>query len=327
MEHGRPLHDAPQLPSPQWGSEAPSANATARTVTGPCCLRGGSVPAGRVHLSGEPTSYDDVALDLGWATPLQRALAAAARAVPGARWSPTASWQRSQGGRAAARAAGSFCADNRYSLVIPCHRIVAANGIGGYGSAGSRAQAPAARAGRRGALSSGSLADDVRAELAAIAPPRRCDRLAEISALFHTAGTVHLRGRGAVSFHLDLASAAVPAARSGFSPSWASRPRSGRIRRAPSTARRATSCTSTGSERTLDTLAQAGVLGDDHLPLERPPGARRGDVPAAVARTFAARSSAAGSLTGPRSPHLEVRTPTVAGVLSCAASRRSTTCG
>ena len=36
----------------------------------------------------------------------------------------------------AARAAGSFCADNRYALIIPCHRIVAANGIGGYGSAG-----------------------------------------------------------------------------------------------------------------------------------------------------------------------------------------------
>ena len=63
-------------------------------------------------------------------------------------------------------------------------------------------------------MRSGSLADDVRAELAAIAPRRRCDRLAEISALFHTAGTVHLRGRGAVAFHLDLGSSA--AARRAF---------------------------------------------------------------------------------------------------------------
>ena len=36
----------------------------------------------------------------------------------------------------AARAAGSFCAENRFSLIIPCHRVVAANGIGGYGEAG-----------------------------------------------------------------------------------------------------------------------------------------------------------------------------------------------
>ena len=45
------------------------------------------------------TSYDDVPLDFGWATPLQRSLAAAARAFPGARSSPTASWQRSRAGR------------------------------------------------------------------------------------------------------------------------------------------------------------------------------------------------------------------------------------
>ena len=36
----------------------------------------------------------------------------------------------------AGRAAGSFCARNRLSLVLPCHRVVAAGGIGGYGSHG-----------------------------------------------------------------------------------------------------------------------------------------------------------------------------------------------
>src|SRR5207248_2098584 len=38
---------------------------------------------------------------------------------------------------------------------------------------------------------------------------RECDRLAELSALFHFAGRLHLLGRGEVSVHLDLASAAV----------------------------------------------------------------------------------------------------------------------
>jgi methylated-DNA-[protein]-cysteine S-methyltransferase len=41
----------------------------------------------------------------------------------------------------AARAAGSFCAANRFSLVVPCHRIVAAGRgepyeLGGYGASG-----------------------------------------------------------------------------------------------------------------------------------------------------------------------------------------------
>ena len=36
----------------------------------------------------------------------------------------------------AQRAAGSFCAHNRLPLVIPCHRVVSAGGLGSYGSLG-----------------------------------------------------------------------------------------------------------------------------------------------------------------------------------------------
>jgi methylated-DNA-[protein]-cysteine S-methyltransferase len=39
------------------------------------------------------------------------------------------------GYRGAARAAGSALAANPAGLLVPCHRIVAANGIGGYGNA------------------------------------------------------------------------------------------------------------------------------------------------------------------------------------------------
>ena len=60
-----------------------------------------------------------------------------------------------------------------------------------------------------------SLSEDLRNELAGIAPRRECDRLAELSGLFHTAGSFHLRGRGEISLHLDLASPA--AARRAFS--------------------------------------------------------------------------------------------------------------
>ena len=48
------------------------------------------------------------------------------------------------------------------------------------------------------------FSDDLRNELAAVAPRKECDRLAELSGLFHAAGSVHLRGRGEVAVHLDL---------------------------------------------------------------------------------------------------------------------------
>ena len=54
-----------------------------------------------------------------------------------------------------------------------------------------------------------SFSEDVRIEMAAIAPERECDRIAELSALFHFAGRLHLLGRGEVSVHLDLASGVV----------------------------------------------------------------------------------------------------------------------
>jgi methylated-DNA-[protein]-cysteine S-methyltransferase len=88
------------------------------------------------HLSGTATSYEWIPIDLAWATPLQRDLAAVARAIP---WGEIVSYGElaALAGRpGAARAAGSFCAENRFALIIPCHRVVAANGIGGYGAAG-----------------------------------------------------------------------------------------------------------------------------------------------------------------------------------------------
>jgi methylated-DNA-[protein]-cysteine S-methyltransferase len=36
----------------------------------------------------------------------------------------------------AQRAAGTFCARNRFGLVVPCHRVVGADGLGSYGSLG-----------------------------------------------------------------------------------------------------------------------------------------------------------------------------------------------
>ncbi len=40
------------------------------------------------------------------------------------------------GSPGAARAAGSFCARNAFSPFVPCHRVVGANGLGGFGELG-----------------------------------------------------------------------------------------------------------------------------------------------------------------------------------------------
>ena len=90
----------------------------------------------RAHLAGRATSYGDVPLDLSWCTDFQGELARALRAVP---WGEIVSYGElaALAGRpGAARAAGSFCAQNRYSLIVPCHRVVSSAGIGGYGPDG-----------------------------------------------------------------------------------------------------------------------------------------------------------------------------------------------
>jgi DNA-binding protein WhiA len=151
-----------------------------------------------------------------------------------------------------------------------------------------------------------ALSDDLRSELAAIAPKRGCCRLAEISALFHSAGTIHLRGRGEVSLHLDLATSAV--ARRAFSLlrelGIHSEIRTYR-RRAFDRATRYQLHVS-GSEVAL------AILDPRRAPLERPP---KRVVGRACCRGAYLRGAllGGGSLSGPRSPHLELRTSSLEG--------------
>ena len=85
---------------------------------------------------GERVEFADVPLDLEWCTPFQGAVASALRRVP---WGEVVSYGELAalaGHPRAQRAVGTFCAHNRYSLFLPCHRVVAAQGIGSYGSLG-----------------------------------------------------------------------------------------------------------------------------------------------------------------------------------------------
>jgi methylated-DNA-[protein]-cysteine S-methyltransferase len=88
-------------------------------------------------LAGRPVGFDDVPLDLDGCTPFQRAVACSLRTVPRGEVVSYGELAALAGYPGAQRAVGSFCARNRFALLIPCHRVVAAEGIGGYGSAGA----------------------------------------------------------------------------------------------------------------------------------------------------------------------------------------------
>jgi DNA-binding protein WhiA len=157
-----------------------------------------------------------------------------------------------------------------------------------------------------------SLSEDVRRELAQVAPTADCDRLAALSGLFHSAGRVHFRGRGELFLHLDVSEPVV--ARLAF-----------RLLRDLGVesyfrtyAQRAFSRPTRyqvvveGGDTALRVLHEAGVLDARHAPLERPP---RRVVRRACCRRAYLRGAllGGGSLSGPRSPHLELRTTGLEG--------------
>ncbi|MFN2628737.1 MAG: DNA-binding protein WhiA [Gaiellaceae bacterium] len=156
------------------------------------------------------------------------------------------------------------------------------------------------------------LSEDLRDELASIAPTRDCDRLAELSGLFHAAGSVHLRGRGQVSVHVDVVSSAV--ARRAFSLLRALGIESEiRTYRRPAFDRGMRfQLHVPGCPDTLRLLHAAGVLDAWHRPLEHPPKrvVGRGCCRGAYLRGALLGS---GSLSGPRDPHLEIRAAGRAG--------------
>lgn len=88
------------------------------------------------YFSGARDTFADVELDLDWCTPFQKAAAEALRAVSYGETITYGELAALAGAPGAARAAGTFCAHNRFGIMIPCHRVVAADGLGGYGSLG-----------------------------------------------------------------------------------------------------------------------------------------------------------------------------------------------
>jgi methylated-DNA-[protein]-cysteine S-methyltransferase len=118
VAEGRVLHS--ELPRPGEAPSDPSENPLARRL--------------EAFFAGEPDDFADVELDFedGFYGECARAL----RAVPRGEVVTYGELAALAGHPGAARAAGTFCARNRLSPFVPCHRVVGAGGIGSFGSLG-----------------------------------------------------------------------------------------------------------------------------------------------------------------------------------------------
>ena len=110
-------HELPAKPGEVWGAH-PLADRLRR------------------YFAGSRDSFADIELELSWCTPFQRRVVEAMRSIPYGETATYGEVAALAGHPNAQRAVGSVCAANRFPLVVPCHRVVAADGLGSYGSLG-----------------------------------------------------------------------------------------------------------------------------------------------------------------------------------------------
>jgi methylated-DNA-[protein]-cysteine S-methyltransferase len=136
--HELPRPDVP-YPHPGWGGHPPPAAASVdnESARGDNNFAPTLVTRLRRYFAGEAEDFSDVELDLSDLTPFGRDLAVTLRAVPRGEVVTYGELAALAGRPGAARAAGTFCAQNHLAVFVPCHRVVAAAGLGGYGSLGS----------------------------------------------------------------------------------------------------------------------------------------------------------------------------------------------
>lgn len=89
------------------------------------------------HLAGEEVELDDIPLDLEAVPAFHRRVYEHLRAVPRGETRSYVQLARELGSPGAARAIGQAMARNPLPLVVPCHRVLGANGLpGGFSAPG-----------------------------------------------------------------------------------------------------------------------------------------------------------------------------------------------
>jgi methylated-DNA-[protein]-cysteine S-methyltransferase len=93
----------------------------------------GVIGAIREYFAGRGDAFDSLAVDAG-GTPFQQRVWAALRRIPPGRTISYRDLATMAGVPAATRAVGGANGANPVPLIVPCHRVIAANGrLGGYG--------------------------------------------------------------------------------------------------------------------------------------------------------------------------------------------------
>lgn len=126
----------------EWTDRGLACLSFAKAKRGPRLpvLRGQELARGQTFLA-ELARYLDrgewrfsVPLDLSGGTDFDRAVWRALRAIPAGKVRTYGEVARAIGSPRAARAVGNACGRNPVAIVVPCHRVVAAGGIGGFGA-------------------------------------------------------------------------------------------------------------------------------------------------------------------------------------------------
>jgi methylated-DNA-[protein]-cysteine S-methyltransferase len=139
-------HDLPRAapapsfsPHPGWGSFDPPPSES--TLPRKSARKGDKFASTLIRrlqafFAGEPVDFSDVGLDLEELSDFHLACVDVLRRLPRGEVVTYGELAALAGRPGAARAAGTFCARNRLSIFVPCHRVVGAGGIGSYGSLG-----------------------------------------------------------------------------------------------------------------------------------------------------------------------------------------------
>ncbi|MEX2479552.1 MAG: methylated-DNA--[protein]-cysteine S-methyltransferase [Gammaproteobacteria bacterium] len=89
------------------------------------------------HLAGRSADLDGIAVDLSACTPFRRTVYAAARSIPPGQTLGYGELAARIGTPGAARAIGQAMGSNPCPIIVPCHRVLAANGkAGGFSASG-----------------------------------------------------------------------------------------------------------------------------------------------------------------------------------------------
>ncbi len=91
----------------------------------------------KAYAAGEPVEFDDVQIELGNLSRFRRRVLRQCRRIPYGQTLTYGQLAAKAGSPGAARAVGNCMAANRFPLVVPCHRVVAAGGrLGAFSAPG-----------------------------------------------------------------------------------------------------------------------------------------------------------------------------------------------